>query len=73
MIVLKAQEKAKREINKEIKLKIKSKNYVDYSLSQKKNYYNKIYKFIKDKNCIPQRLEYSKDKNRKTIEKKGEI
>ena len=69
-IVLKDQEKAKRKINKEIKIKIKSKNYVDYSLSQRKNYYNEIYKFIKDKSCIPQRLQYSKDKNRKTIEKK---
>ena len=47
-IILKDQKKAKRKINNEIKLKIKTKNYVGYSLSQKKNYYNEIFKFIKD-------------------------
>ena len=36
-----------------------------------KNYYNEIYVYLTE-NIMPKRLEYSKDKNRKTMEKKEE-
>lgn len=54
-----------------LKLDSKSKRYVDYPRNDLKNYYNEIYNYLKDKSVLSKRLEYSKEKNKKTVEKKG--
>ena len=54
---------------KDLKIDFKQKNYVDYPRNNLTNYYNEIYIYLLD-NKIPQRLEYSKEKSRKTMEKK---
>ena len=52
-------------------LKFKSKSvYVDYPITSRKDYYNEIFKYINDNKIMPKRLEYSVNKNRKTVEKK---
>ena len=65
--------KKKRKINSKSCLNIKDKSYVDYPKENLKNYYNEIYKYLMNNSELPKRLEYSKDKNRKTMEKKGKI
>ena len=54
-----------------LKIDSSSKNYVEYPRNDLKNYYNEIYQYLTDKEILPKRLEYSKNKNRKTVEKKG--
>ena len=64
----------KRKIDKKLNLKFKSKSvYVDYPITSRKDYYNEIFKYINDNKIMPKRLEYSVNKNRKTVEKKREI
>ena len=53
-----------------LKIDSSSKNYVEYPRNDLKNYYNEIYQYLNDKEILPKRLEYSKNKNRKTVEKK---
>ena len=61
--------KHKRKIDDKIKFKNKQKIYVEFPKYNLKNYYNEIYVYLTE-NIMPKRLEYSKDKNRKTMEKK---
>ena len=69
-IILDDKKKSNRKLNKNLKLNINKKKYVDYPRSGLKNYYNEIYNFLKDNSILPERLQYSKEKNRKTMEKK---
>lgn len=70
-IILKDKKKYNRKINLNLKIDSSSKNYVEYPRNDLKNYYNEIYQYLTDKEILPKRLEYSKNKNRKTVEKKG--
>ena len=70
-IILKDKEDSNRKIAMNLKLDSKSKLYVDYPRNDLKNYYNEIYNYLMDKSVMPKRLEYSKEKNKKTVEKKG--
>ena len=70
-LILNAQSQLKRKIDKKLNLKFKSKSvYVDYPITSRKDYYNEIFKYINDNKIMPKRLEYSVNKNRKTVEKK---
>ena len=70
-IILKDKKKYNRKINLNLTIDSSSKNYVEYPRNDLKNYYNEIYQYLTDKEILPKRLEYSKNKNRKTVEKKG--
>ena len=70
-IILKDKKKYNRKINLNLKIDSSSKNYVEYPRNDLKNYYNEIYQYLIDNEVLPKRLEYSKNKNRKTVEKKG--
>ena len=54
-------------IKEKFKLDLKRKKYVNYPKDGLKNYYNEIYEYIKNNNKMPERLEYSKTKNHKTL------
>ena len=69
-IILKDKEKSNRKLDSNLKIDSKSKIYVDYPRYYLKNYYNEIYNYLIDNTVMPKRLEYSKEKNRKTVEKK---
>ena len=70
-LILNDQSQLKRKIDKKLNLKFKSKSvYVDYPITSRKDYYNEIFKYINDNKIMPKRLEYSVNKNRKTVEKK---
>ena len=68
-IILEDKSKSNRKLMKDLKIHFKQKNYVDYPRNNLTNYYNEIYTYLLD-NKIPQRLEYSGEKSRKTMEKK---
>ena len=70
-IILKDKEKSKRKLEFNLKIDSNSKNYFFYPCYDLKNYYNEIYNYLIDNTVMPKRLEYSKEKNRKTVEKKG--
>ena len=69
-ILFKEKKKYNRTLNEKMQLNINKKIYVEYPKISSPNYYNEIYDYIKDNNKMPNRLEYSKEKNRKTVEKK---
>ena len=70
-ILFKEKKKYNRTLNEKMQLNINKKIYVEYPKISSPNYYNEIYDYIKDNNKMPNRLAYSKEKNRKTVEKKG--
>ena len=69
-IILKDKEKSNRKLDLNLKIDSNSKKYVDYPRYGLKNYYNEINNYLIDNTVMPKRLEYSKEKNRKTVEKK---
>ena len=69
-ILFKEKKKYNRTLNEKLKIKIYKKSYVKYPKIISPNYYDEIYQYTKDNNKIPKHLAYSKEKNRKTIEKK---
>ena len=69
-ILFNEKKKYKRTLNEKLKLKINKKIYVEYPKLSARNYYNEIYDYIEDNNKMPSRLAYTKEKNRKTVEKK---
>ena len=73
-MILKGQSQIKRKIDKKWNLKFKSKSiYVEYPITSRKEYYNEIFKYINDNKKMLKHLEYTADKNCKTVEKKREI
>ena len=70
-IILKDKEKSNRKLDLNLKIDSNSKKYVDYPRYGLKNHYNEIYNYLIDNTVMPKRLEYSKEKNRKRVEKKG--
>ena len=57
-------------INPNIDIKLKKKEYISYPKKGLEDYYNEIYRYLINPKIMPPRLQYSKNKKRKTQEKR---